>query len=202
MWIQDAVEWTLLRGGALNRKELVSQIYAFPFLHTTPIGREEVEARVGFVTRNDNQKFRYCADTDSWSIASYASTQIFGELEQIPERGPEVHGCGVESVYVVHSPIERFEAVCNSSQQKYKVKIGKTKRDTNSRLRELQTGNPNELRVGLEFRTNKATELENFLHRELKVARTTETNKSKVWFYSNFEQLVGLYEKFKSEEWN
>lgn len=90
--------------------------------------------------------------------------------------------------------------MCNSSQQKYKVKIGKTKRDTNSRLKELQTGNPNELRVGLEFRTNHPTQLENFLHRELRFARTTETNKSKEWFYSSFEQLVELYEKFRSEE--
>jgi hypothetical protein len=200
MWIKEAVEWTLLRDGPLNRQDLVSRIYAFPFLSSTPSGINEVEARVGDVTRFDSSRFRYCHDSNSWSLSEVESKLVDEVCLQIPNRGPEVHGCGPESVYVIYSPNERYEAVRQIASHKYRVKIGKTKRSVNSRLRELQTGNPEELRVGLEFRTQKSTELESYLHRHLWINRITENSNSKEWFYSNFEEVINLYEKFGSKE--
>jgi hypothetical protein len=200
MWIQEAVEWTLLREGSLNRRDLVSQVYAFPFLSSTPSGIQEIEARVSDVTRHEASKYRYCIDSNSWSLHDSTSAPDSVMTNQIPKRAPEVHGCGKESVYLIYSPVERYKSVRNNSTQKYRIKIGKTKRSTVLRLSELQTGNPDELRVGLEFRTNKSTELESFLHKELRTARITESSNSKEWFNSSFEEVIELYKRFKSEE--
>lgn len=199
MWIKEAVEWTLLREGPLNRRDLVSQIYAFPFLSSTPTGVNEVEARVGDITRFDSSKFRYSHDLDSWSLLEVESVPASAEANQIPNRAPEVHGCGPESVYLIYSPIERYEAVRSHRSQKYRVKIGKTRRSINERLRELQTGNPEVLRVGLEFKTENSSALESFLHSELRNSRISETGNSREWFYSNFEQVFNLYKEFHSQ---
>jgi hypothetical protein len=46
MRIEDAVEWTLREHGSLNRPQLVSLVYAFPYLSYAPSGKNEIAARI------------------------------------------------------------------------------------------------------------------------------------------------------------
>jgi hypothetical protein len=111
---------------------------------------------------------------------------------------PEVYGHGDESVYLIYAPLERYRAVQVNESMPFAMKIGRTKRISSFRLQELQTGNHQKLRVGIEFRTNNSSELESYLHMNLLKHQITESKSSKEWFYSSFEEVIELYKGFKS----
>lgn len=200
MRIEDAVEWTLRENGSLNRPQLVSLVYAFPYLGYSPSGKNEVAARIGSLFIENTSKFRFCSYANKWSLSQPQEDATTAISLLIPERVPEVYGHGDEKVYLIYAPLERYRAVQLDQSMPFAMKIGRTKRRSSFRLQELQTGNHQQLRVGIEFRTNNSSALESYLHMHLLRHQITESKSSKEWFYSNFEEAIELYKRFKSEE--
>jgi hypothetical protein len=200
MRIEDAVEWTLRENGSLNRPQLVSLVYAFPYLSYSPSGKNEVAARIGNLFIENKSKFQFCSYANKWSLSQPQdeATTIIPVL--IPERVPEVYGHGNERVYLIYAPLERYRAVQLDQSMPFAMKIGRTKRRSSLRLQELQTGNHQKLRVGIEFRTNNSSELESYLHMHLVSHQINESKSSKEWFNSSFEEVIEHYKRFNSSE--
>ena len=200
MRIEDAVEWTLRENGSLNRPQITSLVYAFPYLSYSPSGKNEVAARIGNLFMQNGSKFLFCSYSNKWMLSKLQEERISNLPMLIPERAPEVYGHGDEKVYLIYAPLERYRAVQVNESMPFAMKIGRTKRSSSFRLQELQTGNHQKLRVGIEFRTNDSSELESYLHSNLVKHQITESKSSKEWFYSSFEEVVELYNKFRSEK--
>ena len=200
MRIEDAVEWTLREHGSLNRPQLISLVYAFPYLSYTPSGKNEIAARIGSLIMENDSKFQFCSYVNKWTLSKLKDETTSITPVRISERAPEVYGHGDEKVYLIYAPLERYRAVQVNESMPFAMKIGRTKRRSSFRLQELQTGNYQKLRVGIEFRTNSSSELENYLHMHLLRHQITESKSSKEWFYSSFEEVLELYKSFKSEE--
>ena len=200
MRIEEAVEWTLRENGSLNRPQIISLVYAFPYLSYAPSGKSEVAARIGSLFTENGAKFRFCSQANKWTLINpqEESTSITQVL--IPERAPEVYGHGDEKVYLIYAPLERYRAAQVNESMPFAMKIGRTKRRSSFRLQELQTGNHQKLRVGIEFRTNDSSALESYLHMHLLRHQITESKSSKEWFYSSFEEVIELYKEFSSED--
>jgi hypothetical protein len=198
MRIEDAVEWTLRENGSLNRPQIISLVYAFPYLSYTPSGKNEVAARIGSLFNENGSKFRFCSHANKWTLTRPNEKTASIELPMIHDRMPEVYGHGDESVYLIYAPLERYRAVQLNESMPFAMKIGRTKRRSSFRLQELQTGNHQKLRVGIEFRTDNSSKLESYLHMNLLKHQITESKSSKEWFYSSFEEVIELYKGFKS----
>lgn len=200
MKIEDAVEWTLRENGSLNRPQIISLVYAYPYLSHPPSGKNEVAARIGNLFMQNGSKFLFCSYSNKWKLSKLQEERISYSPMLIPERAPEVYGHGDEKVYLIYAPLERYRAAQVNESMPFAMKIGRTKRSSSFRLQELQTGNHQKLRVGIEFRTNDSSKLESYLHMHLVKQQITESKSSKEWFYSSFEEVVEFYKEFKSEE--
>ena len=71
-----------------------------------------------------------------------------------------------------------------------KVKIGRSKSDPNNRLKQLQTGNPNQLELLFSLKTKYPTKVEAGIHRLYGSQRMIGE-----WFY--FEDITELINKIK-----
>jgi hypothetical protein len=202
MRIEDAVEWTLRENGSLNRPQITSLVYAFPYLSYSPSGKNEVAALIGSLFMENRSKFLFCSYSNKWMLSKLQEERTSTSPVLIPERAPEVYGHGDESVYLIYAPLERYRAVQVNESMPFAMKIGRTKRRSSFRLQELQTGNHQKLRVGIEFRTDNSSKLESYLHMNLLKHQITESKSSKEWFYSSFEEVLELYKGFKSQELN
>jgi hypothetical protein len=148
----------------------------------------------------NDSRFQFCSYVNKWTLSKLKEETTSTSPVLIPERAPEVYGHGEEKVYLIYAPLERYRAVQVNESMPFAMKIGRTKRRSSFRLQELQTGNHQKLRVGIEFRTNNSSELENYLHMHLLRHQITESKSSKEWFNSSFEEVIELYKRFKSEE--
>lgn len=74
-------------------------------------------------------------------------------------------------------------------------KIGVTKRDLNSRLKEIQTGNPSEVFVMNSFESNYPYKLEKMLHRHFFAKKTLNE-----WFSLDVDDVLGFEEICKKYE--
>lgn len=201
MKIEEAVEWTFRKKGSLNREQLTALIYSNPYLSFKFSGKNEIEARIRHLINSDSKnesKYRFCSETNTWhlietGIASRLESNLLMEMHS----NREIHGNGQETVYVIYSPIQRFNSVQSNQDGSFPVKIGKTNRRSDIRLMELQTGNSMRLQVGIEFRTNDSALLENHFHKALSSKCMTAGNSSKEWFFTSFEEILNLYKLFR-----
>ncbi|CAN2189892.1 Bacteriophage T5, Orf172 DNA-binding [Candidatus Nanopelagicaceae bacterium] len=101
-------------------------------------------------------------------------------------------GSGVETVYAIFSD-STMNRYVEAGLSKFPIKIGRTSRPVENRIQELQTGNYLNLRIGIQFSTNKSRELENEIHKHLGHMRVISRGSSSEWFYSNLEEIRDIY---------
>jgi hypothetical protein len=199
--IEEAVDWTLKSRGPVNRHQLTTLIYSNPYITYRFSGRNEIESQVqnliysGF---NNDSKYRYCCETNTWNLANYDSEEsISSEVFEQIHSNRETYGNGRETVYAIYSPIQRFNSIQLDITSSFPMKIGKTIRESDIRLTELQTGNALQLHVGFEFRTDDSSSLEKYFHHALSSKSMGACNSSKEWFFTNFEEVLTIYKNLK-----
>jgi hypothetical protein len=107
-------------------------------------------------------------------------------------------GTGEEIVYAIFSP-SVMDAYGRAGLNRYPIKIGRTTRNIEQRLQELQTGSYLDLRIGIQISTSDSRELEAEIHRSLNRMRVISRNLSSEWFYSNMEEIRDFYQGKKSQ---
>ncbi len=103
-------------------------------------------------------------------------------------------GHGIDYVYAIYSPSNRFDAAINK-QDCFPIKIGKTN-NLMRRISNLSESGPGMLVIGLAIRTNKSTNLESTIHTQLAMrGRSIEIPGRKEWFLTNLDEVKSIYKK-------
>jgi hypothetical protein len=108
------------------------------------------------------------------------------------------HGVGCDYVYVVYSTDLRIESIVNRRKH-FPLKVGRT---TNivRRISQLSEAGPTALTIGTLFRTDQASRLESFIHKNLKdQGQHLDIPGRREWFHSNLQQVSGYYQDFIRE---
>lgn len=187
------VKWILESEGPLNRVQLKQAVLGSP-------GWAQELDHDRFSSRQIDLALRLLSLAQGsayWSDGGWA-IQPGGRIEPRPSppghhRGPLVIGRGSQSVYVAYAPVERYRAAL-AGDDRWPVKIGRTRRGPKRRLAELQTGRTQELVLGLVVQTDAAVALESFLHERL--APNGLLGGGAEWFRSSIGEVRAI-----STEW-
>ena len=78
-----------------------------------------------------------------------------------------------------------------------KYKIGVTKRNIEKRIRELQTGNPNQISILNSYESKNYKKIEQWLHGRYSRKKTLAQNE---WFNLTSEEVLGFLDECKKAE--
>jgi hypothetical protein len=148
--------------------------------------------------RTDSEGQPYFRQTPDyrWSLSFAALKESPLSSDEIDLNAPWLtFGKGCEIVYSLFLPSVLGRI---SPQEKivYPVKIGRTRRRIDNRFNELQTGNFEDLRIGLVIKTDDSIGLERYLHRSLANNRIMRRNNQTEWFLTSLANVKLLSEQY------
>lgn len=194
----SAVLRALHTGGPQDLKGIVHRIETDPVvghLALTAVGFEaQIRQCLKRLTPEGRPYFRQVNDY-KWSIARNIEPKL-EQLSGFKEHSPWLSlGRGTEIVYALFLP-SSLSRISSLEKLLYPVKIGRTKRDVSNRFAELQTGNYEDLKIGILMRTDFSAHLESYLHHELNHARMLRRNNQTEWFLTSLSKIKELYEHY------
>ena len=88
--------------------------------------------------------------------------------------------------------------LCELSNTSERFKVGVTKRDVNKRIKELSTGNSNEIHLVNKFESEYYKKVESSLHRKFHAYKTSEGGTE--WFDLPVNEVIGFTKTCKEVE--
>ena len=190
----EVVVEILLREGPQEFKNLLSLVVSddqYGYLSFRHSNIEQLLREcLAYYSEKSDQKFDLTFGY-KWQATRDAS-RVHDSCLEISRSTPWIfRGTGEEFVYGIFSPKQMSEARQSGSHW-YPIKIGRTRRDISTRLRELQTGSFQDLQLGLQICTNYSVRLESLLHRKLRERKLCESSSQSEWFLTSLEELERL----------
>jgi len=150
----------------------------------------EAKVRASLLDNSGDKSKLYVQGFDyKWDAFSSGSIEIQNFLT-LPRSSPWLElGYGSETVYGIFFPSIMRENLINQGTS-YPVKIGRTARPLAERLFELQTGNFQDLYVGLAIHTNAGSALEKYLHNLLGHRKIMGTGSQSEWFLTSLDTIA------------
>ena len=195
--LEEAIHWALLKNGPMDQFELLEALSRDSTLGFVPLSTSFLEAKVKncleLMTQAPaatlyfglNGKIKVSKGFKQKDLAAATGLPYFQPWLQI--------GSGDESVYAIFST-SLMDRYCRAGLDKYPIKVGRTSRNLEQRLQELQTGSHLDLRIGIQMLTSNSRELEAEIHSVLNRMRVTSRNSSSEWFYSNMREIRDIYQ--------
>jgi len=195
--LEEAIHWALLKNGPMDQFELLEALSRDSIFGFVPLGTSFLEGKV----KNCLESIMQAPSPDLYfgmngkiKVSKRFKQKDITAATGLPHFQPWLQiGCGDESVYTIFST-SLMDRYCRAGLDKYPIKVGRTSRNIEQRLQELQTGSHLDLRIGIQMLTSNSRELEAEIHRVLNRMRVTSRNLSSEWFYSNMTEIRDIYQ--------
>jgi hypothetical protein len=195
--LEEAIHWALLKNGPMDQFELLEALSRDSTLGFVPLSTSFLEAKV----KNRLELMMQAPYPDLYfglngkiKVSKRFKQKDLTVATGLPYCQPWLQiGSGDESVYTIFST-SLMDSYCRAGLDKYPIKVGRTSRNLEQRLQELQTGSHLDLRIGIQMLTSNSRELEAEIHRVLNRMRVTSRNLSSEWFYTNMSEIRDIYQ--------
>lgn len=195
--LEESIHWALLKNGPMDQFELLEALSRDATLGFVPLGTSFLEAKIKncleLMMQAPNPNL-YFGLNGKIKVSKRFKLKDMKAATGLPYFQPWLQiGSGSESVYAIFST-SLMDTYCRAGLDRYPIKVGRTSRNLEQRLQELQTGSHLDLRIGIQILTNHSRELEAEIHRALNRMRVTSRNLSSEWFYSNMTEIRNIYQ--------